>query len=217
MSGLEPNYTNIIKQELEIGDLRRSLALVTGKLERLQQFVDRSEWGQERDRLTARITELKRDIEACQRSNAALLVCGAQNCEPYRSLQSQLVTLEQRAQEDRIIMALGGDQTEWYARQLATAQARIREIENERAVKSLTICRKCGDQYVTTFEYGVIALNAPEPTNEVYALKYSNDRLREQITALQHENALLATQRPPEPTRSACGHYDCNEEDCYGK
>ena len=72
MSGLEPTYTNIIKQELEIGDLRRTVALVTGKLERLQQFVDRSEWGQERDRLTARITELERYIEACQRSNAAL-------------------------------------------------------------------------------------------------------------------------------------------------
>ena len=27
----------------------------------------------------------------------------------------------------------------------------------------------------------------------------------------------LAAQRPPEPTRSACGHFDCNEEDCYGK
>ena len=52
---------------------------------------------------------------------------------------------------------------------------------------------------------------------EVYALKYSNDRLREQITALQHENALLSAQRPPAPTQSACGHYDCNEEDCYGK
>lgn len=53
--GLEPTYTNIIKQELEIGDLRQALALVTGKLERLQQFVDRSEWGQERDRLQSQL------------------------------------------------------------------------------------------------------------------------------------------------------------------
>ena len=104
MNGLEPSYTNIIKQELEIGDLRRTVALVTGKLERLQQFVDRSEWGQERERLNARITELERDIEACQRSNAELLVCGAQNCEPYRDLQSQLAELTQgrnEAQQER--------------------------------------------------------------------------------------------------------------------
>ena len=106
MSGLEPNYTNIIQQELEIGDLRRTVALVTGKLERLQQFVDRSEWGQERERLNARITELERDIEACQRSNAELLVCGAQNCEPYRDLQSQLAELTQgrnEAQQERVV------------------------------------------------------------------------------------------------------------------
>jgi|CXWL01.1.fsa_nt_gi hypothetical protein len=104
MSGLEPTYTNIIKQELEIGDLRQAVALVTGKLERLQQFVDRSEWGQERERLNARITELERDLEGCHRSNAELLVCGAQNCEPYRDLQSQLAELTQgrnEAQQER--------------------------------------------------------------------------------------------------------------------
>jgi|CXWL01.1.fsa_nt_gi chromosome segregation ATPase len=193
MSGLEPTYTNIIKQELEIGDLRQALALVTGKLERLQQFVDRSECGQERDRLTARITELERDIEACQRSNAALLVCGAQNCEPYRELQSQLVTLEQRAQEDRIIMAMGGDQTEWYARQLATAQ-------EERNVAIITRER-------------VIAWRKQDQ-EMINGLFQQLAEWDERIKELEHT---LAAQRPPEPTRSACGHYDCNEEDCYGK
>ena len=139
-------------------------------------------------------------------------------------LEQQLATLTQErnkylTERDRVIAWRKADEEiiKGQSEQLTTAQARMRAIEQERAVKSLTICRKCGDRYETTFEYGVIALHTPEPTNEVYALKYSNDRLREQITALQHENALLATQRPPEPTRSACGHYDCNEEDCYGK
>ena len=92
------------KQELEIGDLRRSVALVTGKLERLQQFVDRSEWGQERERLQAHLKTLKRELEACQKSNAELLVCGAPRCEPYRELQSQLAELTQgrnEAQQER--------------------------------------------------------------------------------------------------------------------
>ena len=77
MSGLEPTYTNIIKQELEIGDLQRALSVVTGKLERLQQFVDRSEWGQERERLHVQLDVLKysndllRDqIEALKNENA---------------------------------------------------------------------------------------------------------------------------------------------------
>ena len=39
-------------------------------------------------------------------------------------------------------------------------------------------------------------------------------KLRERVEELERT---LAAQRPPEPTRSACGHYDCNEEDCYGK
>ena len=77
MSGLEPTYTNIIKQELEIGDLQRALSVVTDKLERLQQFVDRSEWGQERERLHVQLDVLKysndllRDqIEALKNENA---------------------------------------------------------------------------------------------------------------------------------------------------
>ena len=77
MSGLEPTYTNIIKQELEIGDLQRALSGVTDKLERLQQFVDRSEWGQERERLHVQLDVLKysndllRDqIEALKNENA---------------------------------------------------------------------------------------------------------------------------------------------------
>ena len=55
MSGLEPSYTNIIKQELEIHDLTRALAAVTGKLERLQQFVNASQWGQENAQLRAQL------------------------------------------------------------------------------------------------------------------------------------------------------------------
>jgi hypothetical protein len=57
MSGLKPTYTNIIKQELEIGDLRQALAAVTGKLDRLQHFVNASHWGQEN-------TQLKEQLEA---------------------------------------------------------------------------------------------------------------------------------------------------------
>ena len=193
MSGLEPTYTNIIKQELEIGDLRQAVALVTGKLERLQQFVDRSEWGQERERLNARITELERDLEGCHRSNAALLVCGTQNCEPYRELQSRLAEVEQRAGEDRIIMAMGGDQTEWYARQLATAQEQLNVAIIKR---EQVIAWRRQDQKMIDGLFQQLA------------------EWDERIKELERT---LAAQRPPEPTRSACGHFDCNEEDCYGK
>jgi hypothetical protein len=76
MSGLEPSYTNIIKQELEINDLTRALAAVTGKLERLQQFVNASHCGQEiaklREQLEAQSITYQDNLTEIQMLKAAL-------------------------------------------------------------------------------------------------------------------------------------------------
>jgi hypothetical protein len=63
----------------------------------------------------------------------------------------------------------------------------VEEVDAERALSAVTVCRKCGDQYETTFRYGVIghhvyAVNADDPTTEIDALKHEITALRQLLT-----------------------------------
>ena len=68
----------------------------------------------------------------------------------------------------------------------------VEEVDAERALSAVTVCRKCGDQYETTFRYGVIghhvyAVNADDPTTEIDALKHEVAALRQQVETLKQQ------------------------------